>query len=261
MNEFKIGDLFVNLQPEMDSDHHDNERTTPPGSVWRVTEVTPDYVSIVCDTTGGWINPTTDELRDPTQYVRLLGVQSFFPVPYKEPEEYDPIERIDKDDIPTWRRVDAFIERQCIDGKDLDPDFTSLEWEEDGFHVPVMASIFVPLSVYTKRAELTAQAGPRPEPVPESAAECEFGDQEYPWRLIRRRVRVRRPGVPVAAEAGGAVTTKIKCAWCGKEMPPTKSGQRPKQHQDGPRICVGSGQLILTHNMLREAAKRNQRKD
>lgn len=51
----------------------------------------------------------------------------------------------------------------------------------------------------------------------------------------------------------------IKCAWCGKTVPLTKNRRRPKQHLDGPRICLGSGQLIQTHTMLREAAERNRK--
>lgn len=52
---------------------------------------------------------------------------------------------------------------------------------------------------------------------------------------------------------------QIKCAWCGKTVPLTKNSRRPKQHLDSGRICVGSGQLIQTHNMLRTAMERNRK--
>ena len=45
----------------------------------------------------------------------------------------------------------------------------------------------------------------------------------------------------------------IKCVWCGSVVPLTGDGKRPKQHKDGPRICLGSGQLVETHQMLHES--------
>lgn len=58
----KIGDHFTSLNPELDLDENDQERITPAGSIWRVTDLGNDYVSIVCDATGGWINPSPDQL-------------------------------------------------------------------------------------------------------------------------------------------------------------------------------------------------------
>lgn len=65
--------LYVNMKPEPDTDHMGAERITPAGSVWRVTEVTPDYTSIVCDATGGWINPTAAQLADPSQFMKAVS--------------------------------------------------------------------------------------------------------------------------------------------------------------------------------------------
>jgi hypothetical protein len=48
-----IGDLYCSLRDELDLDHESQER---------VTDVDETYISIVCDATGGWINPTVEEL-------------------------------------------------------------------------------------------------------------------------------------------------------------------------------------------------------
>lgn len=74
----RVGDRFVNMKPELDGADSDDigkspyvdsqgERTTPPGSIWRVIDVAnaPDSIGIVCEVTGGWINPTFAELQDP----------------------------------------------------------------------------------------------------------------------------------------------------------------------------------------------------
>lgn len=47
--------------------------------------------------------------------------------------------------------------------------------------------------------------------------------------------------------------TTMKCAWCGAVVPTTPKG-RPKQHRNGPKTCVGSGQLATTHERLRSLA-------
>lgn len=57
-----IGNLYCSLRDELDLDHESQERVTPAGSTWRVTDVDETYISIVCDATGGWINPTAEEL-------------------------------------------------------------------------------------------------------------------------------------------------------------------------------------------------------
>ena len=38
----------------------------------------------------------------------------------------------------------------------------------------------------------------------------------------------------------------VKCAWCGALVPLTAKG-RPRQHRNGTKTCVGSGQLASTH--------------
>jgi hypothetical protein len=57
-----IGDLYKSLRDELDMDENRRDRITPAGSVWRVTEVEPTFISIVCDATGGWINPDATDL-------------------------------------------------------------------------------------------------------------------------------------------------------------------------------------------------------
>ena len=46
----------------------------------------------------------------------------------------------------------------------------------------------------------------------------------------------------------------IRCAYCQKDVPLSKNGQRPAQHQtpDG-RTCLGSGQPVATHQSLNTA--------
>lgn len=53
---------------------------------------------------------------------------------------------------------------------------------------------------------------------------------------------------------------QVKCAWCGKTVPLTFNGRRPKQHGNGRSTCVGSAQEVALHNALREAAAANMRK-
>lgn len=48
----------------------------------------------------------------------------------------------------------------------------------------------------------------------------------------------------------------IKCAWCGAEVALTAKG-RPKQHQNGNKTCVGSGQLAATHESIRQKSAQN----
>lgn len=61
-----VGDQFVSLSNETDSDHEDQKRVTPAGSVWWVDRIYPTaqepYVRLVCDATGASINPSLDEL-------------------------------------------------------------------------------------------------------------------------------------------------------------------------------------------------------
>lgn len=64
-----IGDTFINLLPELDTDDKDSERTTPPGHVWRIADANHvDHCAggtvwdLVCDATGAWICPTDVEL-------------------------------------------------------------------------------------------------------------------------------------------------------------------------------------------------------
>lgn len=57
-----VGALYVSRRDELDCDPDGRDRVTPAGSLWRVVEVAPAFVSIVCDATGGWINPDADEL-------------------------------------------------------------------------------------------------------------------------------------------------------------------------------------------------------
>ena len=47
----------------------------------------------------------------------------------------------------------------------------------------------------------------------------------------------------------------MKCAWCGKVLTLTKSGERPVQHLNGKTTCPGSGQLVTTHLRLRATAQ------
>ncbi len=49
----------------------------------------------------------------------------------------------------------------------------------------------------------------------------------------------------------------MTCAWCGKTVLLSGNGKRPKQHLNGKTTCVGSGQLVETHDRLRDAAKQN----
>jgi hypothetical protein len=47
----------------------------------------------------------------------------------------------------------------------------------------------------------------------------------------------------------------VKCAWCGKTVLLSGNGLRPKQHLNGKTTCVGSGQLVETHDRQREAMR------
>lgn len=47
----------------------------------------------------------------------------------------------------------------------------------------------------------------------------------------------------------------IKCKWCGQEFPLTAKG-RPKQHKNGAKTCVGSGQPAIVHQNIE--ARRQQ---
>lgn len=64
------GALFRSKNDELDQDHNDEERITPAGSIWEVREVRQSkgepsgwMISIVCEETGGWINPGLDDLN------------------------------------------------------------------------------------------------------------------------------------------------------------------------------------------------------
>lgn len=70
-DRIKPGDRFTNTRAETDSDDGETELVTPAGSVWAVTEVQHSYISIVCEATGGWINPTPAELRNPAMFNRI----------------------------------------------------------------------------------------------------------------------------------------------------------------------------------------------
>jgi hypothetical protein len=87
--EIEVGNLFLSRYPELDSADsseiginrfvgRDGERWTPARSVWRVTEVSAglgnEFVSIVCDETGGWINPSPLELLDRAIFTRVSEV-------------------------------------------------------------------------------------------------------------------------------------------------------------------------------------------
>lgn len=52
-------------------------------------------------------------------------------------------------------------------------------------------------------------------------------------------------------------TKTIKCIYCGKVLLLTKNGKRPRQHVNGKRTCLGSGQTIDVHNSIREYAQKN----
>lgn len=88
------GDLFLNLQPEIDQADDseigvnlyvfkDGERITPAGNCWRATDVYLDcanpYVSIVCEETGAWINPSPEILLDPALFTRVLPIDPICP--------------------------------------------------------------------------------------------------------------------------------------------------------------------------------------
>lgn len=55
-----------------------------------------------------------------------------------------------------------------------------------------------------------------------------------------------------------STTRTVKCAWCGAVLPLTHKG-RPRQHLNGRAVCLGSGQLAATHEMLRKAAEEKKR--
>lgn len=137
----EINDQFVNLTPELDSDEHDNERTTPPGHIWRVTAVGADHVSIVCDETGAWINPSEGELADPKLFVKLQAKaavnRASEPVPY-----------IGLHDLARWRKVDAFIKTMTLNAEDLSVDFTSANFQPEGLHLTALADLFIPKEAY-----------------------------------------------------------------------------------------------------------------
>lgn len=65
MSPITVGSKFISLRDELDSDENDEDRITPAGSLWRVTHLADKRDmswSIVCDKTGGWINPNEAEL-------------------------------------------------------------------------------------------------------------------------------------------------------------------------------------------------------
>lgn len=51
----------------------------------------------------------------------------------------------------------------------------------------------------------------------------------------------------------------MTCAWCGKTVMLSGNGARPKQHLNGKTTCIGSGQLVETHDRLRAAAQANMK--
>ncbi len=53
----------------------------------------------------------------------------------------------------------------------------------------------------------------------------------------------------------------MTCAWCGKTVMLSGNGQRPKQHLNGKTTCVGSGQLVETHDRIRASAAQNLNKE
>lgn len=71
----KQGDWFCNMHAESDLNEHGQERITPAHSCWFVCDVTTyprgeTVVSLVCPSTGGWINPTMREIRHPSKFYR-----------------------------------------------------------------------------------------------------------------------------------------------------------------------------------------------
>ncbi|MGP9551774.1 hypothetical protein [Halomonas sp. AOP42-D1-22] len=57
------GQYFVNLKPQIDTDADDNERVTPPGHLWLISNVHEDgTIQAECEKTGGWISPSSEEL-------------------------------------------------------------------------------------------------------------------------------------------------------------------------------------------------------
>lgn len=96
MKTISIGDRFANVHAELDGADSDQigtnpfvdaegERTTPPRSIWVVTRVYAQYVTIVCELTGAAINPTWEELRNSAMYEPIEPADS----PVEDQELFD----------------------------------------------------------------------------------------------------------------------------------------------------------------------------
>lgn len=68
------------------------------------------------------------------------------------------IPTIDKDDLETWHKVDAYLATQAYTAEDVDVDFTSCNYEDDGLHLIGLVEVFVPVNVYRK------DEPPKPDP-------------------------------------------------------------------------------------------------
>lgn len=70
--KWPFGVNFYNRAPERDDDSDGNERITPPGSIWVVTDVDhkAGVYSLSCAETGAWIFPDEDALR--TQFSDIV---------------------------------------------------------------------------------------------------------------------------------------------------------------------------------------------
>lgn len=60
------------------------------------------------------------------------------------------IPTIDRDDLETWHKVDAYLASQAYTSEDVNVDFSSTNFVEDGLHLIGLVEVFVPVEVYRK---------------------------------------------------------------------------------------------------------------
>lgn len=71
----RVGVHVINHEPELDSDEHDKERTTPPGTRGELRDLNHgDTWDLVFPSNGAWVCPTEAELRDPAQYTLYVAI-------------------------------------------------------------------------------------------------------------------------------------------------------------------------------------------
>ncbi|WIY36657.1 hypothetical protein QRO11_10165 [Paracidovorax citrulli] len=126
----RLGERYINVNPELDLDHCSRERTTKPGHEWRVAANAHDHVTVVCDATGAVIKPTRAELGDRTHFVRL------------QPRVLDPT------DEASWRKVESHIAQSSYCGERVAIDRTSADFQVEGLYLRGLISLFVPAHVY-----------------------------------------------------------------------------------------------------------------